>query len=99
MLNLENIDFEAKKLAAMVRMRIHCFDIPKMYRRSKLSKVYVNIIYMIHIIWNNNIFRQQWKPTPDSKQILKAQMENSVMVSKIQGFFYYGNFHSVTWNF
>ena len=31
MLNLENIDFEAKKLAAMVRMRIHCFDIPKMY--------------------------------------------------------------------
>ena len=27
---LENIDFEAKKLAAMVRMRIHCFDIPKM---------------------------------------------------------------------
>ena len=30
MLNLDNIDFEAKKLAAMVRMRIHCFDIPKM---------------------------------------------------------------------
>ena len=27
MLNLDNIDFEAKKLAAMVRMRAHCFNI------------------------------------------------------------------------
>ena len=46
--------------------------------------------YMIHIIWTDNDFRQQWKPTPDSKQILKAQMENSnsVMVKKNSVFDY-----------